>query len=163
MLAKQDPIYDVFISTPMAAWNDNVAYKRHREEILNIRDHLKRECKFKKIFYAGDEISDVEDFDAKDISAKDDFEALQASKYLFFIYPEKLASGALVEVGAAIAHGIPSLFLVPDRKTLPFILEQADEALNFIKIYEVSGINQIVNLIKRHGCSLFPANNPTSG
>ena len=153
---KQTAIYDVFISTPMAGWNDKTKYRQQRTEILNIVAALHSECKFRHIFYAGSEIDDPEKFEAKDISAKEDFDALLVSKYLLFVYPEKIASGALVEVGAAIAAGIPCLLFVPNRKTLPFMLEQADQVFHKIKIYEVSDNQQIVQYLKQHGSSIFP-------
>jgi len=148
--------YDVFISTPMAAWTDNKIYQKQRNDILSIRDTLKSVCKFNKVFYAGSEITNAEFFDSKDTSARDDFDALRCSKQLLCIYPEKLASGTLVEVGAAIALNIPTLILVPSRKTLPYILEQADAAFDFVKIYEVTGSIEIIQLITASGPSLFP-------
>ena len=152
------PIYDVFISTPMAAYDDDEKYQRQRLEILRIRDALKDHCKIKKVFYAGVDIAKKNDFEASDISAKDDFEAINSSKLLIFVYPEKLASGALVEVGAAIALRVPCLFLVPDRETLPFMLKQADQAFDYIKVYTVKNTEEILNLIKHHGSTIFPKN-----
>jgi len=153
---KPSPKYDVFISTPMAAWGNAEKYEAQRNEIINIRNALKSECKFKRIFYAGDEIDSMDNFEAKDISAKEDIDAIKVSKYFLLIYPESLPSGALVEAGTAIAEGISCLFFVPDRKTLPFMLEQADQAFDNIKIYEVTGSDQIIGYLEQHGNSIFP-------
>lgn len=63
------------------------------------------------MFYAGVDIGSVNDFEVANISARDDFQALANSKYFILLYPRPLPSSVLVEVGAAIAFGMPSVFL----------------------------------------------------
>lgn len=130
-------------------------YKAHREEVLKIRDALKKECKFKRVFYAGVDIGSVAEFEIANISARDDFQALANSRYLVFVYPKPMPSSALIEVGAAIAFGIPSVFFVPNRKLLPFILREADTGFEKVRVHEVSDTNQIVGYIRNHGKDLF--------
>lgn len=155
IMQGQQKIFDVFISAPMAAWESDTEYKAHRMEVLKIRDALKRECKFKRIFYAGTDIGSVTEFEVANISARDDFQALANSRYLVLLYPKPMPSSALIEVGAAIAFGIPSVCFVPERKLLPFILREADTGLDKVRIHEVSDTNQIVGYISRHGKDIF--------
>jgi hypothetical protein len=155
ILQKQQKIYDAFISAPMAAWESDEEYKAHRNEVLKLRDTLRKECKFKRVFYAGLDIGSVDDFEVANISARDDFQALANSKYFILLYPKPLPTSALVEVGAAIAFGMPSVYFVPDRKMLPFILREAESGFENVRIREVSGNEQILGHIRNHGIELF--------
>lgn len=146
--------FDIFISAPMAAWNSDEEYQTHRSFVLNLRDALVAHCKFKHIFYAGTDISKAE-WEPNDISAKEDFSALYHSKYVILLYPKQLASSALVEIGAAIANGTSCIFFVSSRNVLPFILKNADNAFDNIKIYEVEHQEDILRHIHEQGVGLF--------
>lgn len=69
-------VHDLFVSSPMAAFGQDSSFKNERAHILDLITYLKKELRFKTIFYAGAEINSIDDFDAGDLSAKDDMDAL---------------------------------------------------------------------------------------
>jgi|GEM_PF-1818200 len=148
--------HDVFISSPMAGFEDDMKYRQDRQNVLRILDSLRKECKFTSLVYAGRDVRSMEDFDAADLSVKDDFLALEESKYFVLLYPEKMLSSVLFEAGAALALRKPSLYFVRDRDDLPFLMKQAEMAFPVVKIYEYSSADDIVKLIEKHGEKLFP-------
>lgn len=147
--------HDVFLSSPMAAYDNDAEYKRDRENALAIINTLKQECRFDSVIYAGNEIKSISDFEAADISVNKDFQALLESRYFVLLYPKKLASSVLVEAGWAIALGKVSLYFVRDRDDLPFLLKQAEQAFSSVKIYDNCTAESIIHLLKTHRRDLF--------
>lgn len=155
--------HDVFISSPMAAIQDDEKYKENRKNVLKLVEVFRKECKFKSVYFAGHEIESMKDFEAPNISAGDDIQELRASKYFVLHYPEKIVSSVLFEAGVALELGIPSLYFVKDRDHLPFLMRQAEMAFSNVKIYEFNTADDIVALFKKNGERLFsfhPENEP---
>jgi hypothetical protein len=143
--------HDVFISSPMAAMQDDEKYKDNRKDVLKLVEVFHKECKFKSVYFAGHDIESMKDFEAPNISAGDDIQELRASKYFVLHYPEKIVSSVLFEAGVALELGIPSLYFVKDRSHLPFLMRQAEMAFPNVKIYEFKTADDIVALFKKHG------------
>lgn len=151
--------YDVFISTPMAAWSEPEEYAKNREEILELREQIKQHCKYRNIFYAGVGIPSAEHFEPAGISVRDDFNAIKNSKMLILLYPEALATGALVEIGAALALGKQCVIFTSSRSTLPYILRYADGAFDNVTLHEYCDVKKIIVLLEQYGCALFSTKN----
>jgi hypothetical protein len=95
------------------------------------------------------------DFEAADISAKGDVSAILESKYFLLLYPEKLASSVLFEAGIALRGCLTSIYFVPDRSYLPFLMAQASQAFANVRTYEGSVPDTLVTLLTKHGKSFF--------
>jgi hypothetical protein len=147
--------YDVFLSSPMAAFESQEEYKKDRENILKIIGTLQEQCHFESVFYAGTKIQSINDFDVEDLSVSQDVKALRESRYFVLLYPKKIVSSVLVEAGFALAMGKTSIYFVKTRDDLPFLLRHAEQAVSFIKIYEDCDTEQIVKLITKHRSDLF--------
>lgn len=145
---------DVFLSSPMAAYADDTEYQKDREHVLQISKVLRSACGY-ETFYAGRPIYSISDFELEDLSIKQDFEALKASKYFVLLYPKKIASSVLVEAGWALAWGKPSIYFVTNRSDLPFLLQYAEQAFPCVRIYDHSTTESIIKLIEHHRTQLF--------
>lgn len=154
-LVQPDMKYDVFVSSPMASLADDKQYKKDREKVLSVMKALQTECKFNSCIYAGRNIESIEKFEQPDDSLRDDFRNLRESKYFVLLYPEKLASSVLLEAGWALAFGKPSVYFVPKREVLPFLLRQAGHTFNNIKIYECEKVDDILKIISQKREKLF--------
>jgi hypothetical protein len=148
--------HDVFLSSPMAAFEDNDRYIKEREFTNCVIECFKNECGFSSIFYAGKEINNIEDFELEEFSIERDLDACRESKYFALIWPEKLASSVLVEAGWAIALNKPSVYFVKNRKELPFLLRTIDQACKNVRICDYQCLEGILKKIKSHKESLFP-------
>lgn len=150
--------YDVFLASPMAALKTDNDYQQYRNGALAIEKALQKHCGFTSVFYAGRNIPSKAAFEAAGDSLSEDFEALQSSRHFLLIYPEQKASSVIYEAGMALAMGKPSVYVTNHRRDLPFLLQQAPQAFDQVrvKIYDgCPGVNEIVNLIKNNGRSLF--------
>lgn len=147
--------YDVFLSSPMAAFTNDEEYKDDRKDTLRIVETLQDKCKFDSVFYAGRHIDSIDSFDAEDISIQNDYEALSKSRYFVMLYPKKIVSSVLVEAGWALALRKPSIYFVRNRDDLPFLLKEAAMAYPRVKVYEENGIDDIVKLIELNGEEIF--------
>lgn len=119
--------YALFIAAPMSALQPT-DYVGGREGVLAVIDELTRVHGFAGVYFAGAAISQATEFTAEDEALRRDITALRHSRLFVLLYPRKLVTSALVEVGFALALGLPCLLLVNDKADLPYLLNQAEEA-----------------------------------
>ena len=117
--------YDVFLSAPMAALNDNAAYQKSRAETLKVFNALHADCGF-KVYWAMENIESIDQFDSRDAAVLEDLTALDKSATFVLLYPEKLATSALFEAGYALALGRRSHFFVRETKQLPYLMQKLE-------------------------------------
>jgi hypothetical protein len=150
--------YDVFLSSPMAGHDNETEYKRSREQAITFAASLRAKCHFTSIYYAGNDIANMEDFEAADISAEDVLDAVRQSKFFILIYQSKIVSSTLLETGCALALRKPSVYFVRSRDDLPFLMRKAEQAFpNIVKIYECEDMAAILKLLEKHADRLFPS------
>jgi hypothetical protein len=142
----------------MAGCSTEEDYQMRRADGLKVIESLRTACGLKNVFYAARYIETLKDFDAADLSILDDLQAIEESRYFVMIYTSKMLSSCLVEAGCAVALRKPSLYFVRDKKHLPFLLENAGQALNLVKIQEHDDVNGITKLMSKHQLKLFPSN-----
>lgn len=147
--------HDVFLASPMAAFPDDENYRKNREDVMKLVDAFRTACQFKSVVFAGKEIESIKGFEAPDISAADDIQALRESRLFVLYYTEKIVSSVLFEAGVALALHKPSLYFVRDRDHLPFLMRQAEQAFDGVRIYECRSADEIIALIEKHREKLF--------
>lgn len=156
--AHGKPRYDVFISTPMFAFNNETRYRDHRSMILELIRSLREECQF-ECYYAGERRSGYGDFEVGDVALSNDLRALRDSKFYLLVIPEVTATSALVEAGAALILRKPSTYLVQRSGRLPFALQHAansgERDLPRIKVYDYSDLADLQRLIRINKKELF--------
>ena len=151
--AKKDNSWDVFLAAPMAALS-NEEFKSVNAKIIDIKEALQVECNFKKVFYAGENMSGQEDFESADISIETDIDIIKDSKYFVLIYPEKIVSSVIFEAGIALALGKPS-FYFGNPDAFPFLMREANNKFSFVKIHAANNLDEIMRCIKKNGNELF--------
>lgn len=129
-----DHDYDVFLSTPMAAFHTDTDYRKGRAEFKKVFDALKNTCGL-TVYWASEKITCFADFDTVGVSALDDLEALKKSRRFVLLYPEKLPSSALFEAGYALARNCESHYFVQRQKDLPFLMQALTDADNRAHIH----------------------------
>lgn len=126
--------YDVFLSTPMAAFSTDAEYRSARAEFKKVFDALKQGCGL-SVYWAAENIEKVSDFDTLDVSVLDDLKALQDSGRFVLIYPQKIATSALFEAGYALALNRFSHYFVRDRDDLPFLMRELGGSNSSVRIH----------------------------
>jgi len=144
----------VFIGAPMASLSDD-DYKILRQHILEIENSIKTYCGFNDITYSGFKIEESSQFEGEEKAIKKNFKYLKESEFFIFIYPDKIASSVLVEMGYAIALSKKTIIFTRSKTSLPFMLREVDKAINSFKIYTYSDYSDITRIIALNGSDLF--------
>jgi hypothetical protein len=114
--------YDLFVAAPMAGLASRAQFVRSRETILAMIQGIVGATGARRVYYAGTTIGDAAPFTEGEDALDQDLGALRRSKALLLIYPEKIATGALVELGFALALRRPVAILVRSHDDLPYFL-----------------------------------------
>lgn len=128
--------YDLFVSAPMAAFDAATEYEAFRSAILDCIRGIKNSCAFSDVFYAGQEIGSFKEFESEDLSVIQVYSALKNSSNFLLIYPKKLPTSALIELGWAMVMNKPIIIFSKGRDELPFLMKNADSVYKNIAIYE---------------------------
>ena len=127
--------HDVFLSTPMAAYKSDAEYVPARAEFKKVFDALKESCGL-RVYWAGEKVETMADFDSKDVSVLDDLKALDRSRSFVLLYPKRLATSSLFEAGYALALKRMSHYFVPKRELLPFLMRELAGPSAYVRIHE---------------------------
>lgn len=119
--------YDAFVAAPMSALPGE-SYAAGRADVLHILERLSAAHGFGPVYFAGTGITGPEGFTGEAAALRQDLEALRAARLFVLVYPERIVTSALVEVGYALALRLPCLLLVRDPADLPYLLNQAASA-----------------------------------
>lgn len=150
--------YDVFLSAPMAAFATDAAYVEARADVLKVFNALRDDCGM-RVYWAGERIAHVEDFDTIDVSVIDDLRALEGSRYFVLLYPSRLATSALFEAGYALALKRVSHYFVRERNDLPFLLRELPGAVSGVRIHtgqDWKDWDDLARKLKRNKDAWFP-------
>lgn len=145
---KKDEIelqYHVFISYPMKAISDIRTRRRLGAIIDTVNVCLRNNYPHYTIFASqDDELKGNE----KLIHLTDDFEALKKSKEYILIYPKKLASSVLLELGCALCMEKMITIFVKCEEDLPYLVKKRlEEQDPSIKVEVFSSENELQHLL----------------
>lgn len=142
--------YDAFIAAPMAGFTDAAReYQKSRADVLRLIRVLKVNARARDVFYAGEFLPSLKSFETADLSLEQDLMALRRSACLILIYPARVVTSALVEVGVAMALKKPILIHVLEGVELPFLLRQEEAATAThgpIHIYRYANFSDILQI-----------------
>jgi len=151
--AKKSYTWDVFLAAPLAALSDE-SFELSLSKMKEIKTILEEECDFKRVFFAGTNMKTKLDFETADVSVEADVNALKESQNFILIYPDKIVSSVLFEAGIALALGKPS-FYFGETDNFPFLMKQANQKFNFVKIQDVDSLDKIISILRKNKKQLF--------
>ena len=146
--------HDIFLSAAMASLDDQASYDQLRTWLLSIKNQL-NDLGYRKAFYAAQDLADKNQFDDPGLAAKEDIRAIDDSEHFMFVYPSKVATSAIMELGYALAKGKRIWILVRNRKDLPYLLRGLDAAYNNVKITVYDNEQHFANLLKHSHREIF--------
>lgn len=150
---RKNYTWDVFLAAPMAAMAD-ADFERDLQKIKDIKAALETKCGFSRVFFAGTNMKTKADFETSDLSIGKDLDALKESQIFILIYPEKIVSSVLVEVGIALALGKQSYYF-GKTDDFPFLMQQANNQFDYVKIYNGKSYDEIYRIIDKNANELF--------
>jgi len=115
--------YDLFVAAPMTGLTRRDDYAEVRCQTLWLIGHLKSSLpEVRSVYYAGEGVRDEAHLALPDDAMSLDLAALKAARVFLLHYPRAVVSGALVELGYAMALRKPVVIVAREIKDLPFFL-----------------------------------------
>lgn len=145
----------IYVSTPMASIDDE-EYKKLRNYLFNVKEILSA-MGFSDIICPILEKDTKLAFDGKTKAIKDNFSNLKQVESILVIYPKKLPSSALVEIGYGIA--LTKRMVIFYQEGLPYILEEAGENIHHVKSFKYSSFSEIGQILSSNGMDIFEDDN----
>lgn len=113
----------LFISAPIAGFDNEIEYANFRNKLIQIIYQI-QDCRvIKELYSALTSISSKSEYDSPQKSASEDLGALDNSTHFILFYPKRVPSGALIELGYALAQGKKILIIVNDVCDLPYMVQ----------------------------------------
>lgn len=140
----------VFIGVPMASLEPS-QYPGIKQLGLDVKTSLLSHTPASEVYCPCEEIEHVGEFEGYQKAIHVDFQKLKESEHYVFIYPKKIASSILIEVGYAIALSKSTKIFAKSEDDLPFMLKRADKALPNFRIYYYQDEAEILETIEKEG------------
>lgn len=144
----------VFIGAPMASLKED-EYIALREHILPIKEAIEKSCGIRNVHYPGTQISDSSVYDGEEKAILENYKVMKESEFLLFIYPEKITSSVLTEIGYGIALSKKIIIFTHSRNALPYMLRESDKVISNLKIYTYERYGDIIHKIETNGPAFF--------
>jgi hypothetical protein len=143
---------NLFVSAPMSTVSPK-EYASFREQIMDLIALLRELLKNPDIYYSGQAIRSHGQFDTPAHSFQQDTEALDRCTVFTLVYPGKTVTSALVELGYALKMKVPIVIITSDRKDLPYMVRELDQAIRNAIIIEY-GNNNMIQHVKNNNFKL---------
>jgi len=141
----------IYISAPMASI-DNDEYVKLRTYLLSLNDIL-RNIGFKDVICPHYSIENSGVFDGGTKAVKDNFPSMKQVDSMIIIYPNKIPSSVLVEIGYGIA--LCKRLVIFYKEGLPYMLEEIGGTIQNIKTFKFEKFSDITKKIQTNGMHLF--------
>ena len=136
--AREDDL-NIFIAAPMSGFDNDADFQAAKADIAQLSETLRSMRKVGQVYFAGENVQSTAHFTPNNNALISDISMLARCQRFFFIYPKKVLTSALVEVGFALGRGIRSHFFVKDREDLPYLLRDCHEVCkSFDEIPEIA-------------------------
>ena len=112
--------WDVYLAVPMDSLGERYAGQRPR--VLQLLETLREFPECSRVYYAGESLPTPDDYDDEAIALRDCMAHLRRTKFFLMIYPDKLASSVILEVGIALVLRIPGVIFYREWRDLPYLL-----------------------------------------
>ena len=135
----------IFIATPIAGFSDEKVYNNFRIKIKALTRKLDKNF---SIISEILNISNVASYDSPSQSAAKDFQNIESSSIFVLIYPQRMPTSALVELGYALALKKRILIITTEQGILPYMLKELDKVYSNVQIsYFPNGWDDVDDII----------------
>lgn len=138
----------------MASLSDS-QYINFRNEMLKVKAALSNIKEIKSIYYPGENNNDPKSYEGNLKAIDDNLKIIKQSEFMIFVYPRKLPTSMLLEIGYGIALSKRIIIYTPNRDILPFLLKDADGIIKNITIHTYSDYDNLIDSIISNGLAIF--------
>lgn len=141
----------IYVSIPMASISET-DYKELRNHAMELKKTL-RKIGFNNVICPILWKKDPATFDGKTKAIKDTFTHIKNSSCILAIYPKKVPSSVLVELGYGIA--LRKGVAIFHKAQLPYLLEKSGEAIPHVYTLQYNDFPEINKIILSNGRDIF--------
>lgn len=146
-------INNIFIATPIAGFLNKNDYKMYKKLIEEIVVEINCTNIFGNVYCEITNLDDIADYDSPAASAAKDFNNVLNSEYFILLYPQRVVSSALIELGYALAKGKKILIISSDKNALPYMALELDKIYHNVTIkYSKFTFHNLFDYIKTFCC-----------
>lgn len=149
--------WNAFFSVPMRSVESAESFESYREGVKSVLASIEKVFG-KDTYFGGRDMLDGRDSIPDPIAAFENTGALLRSQRFIMVYPERVASTCLIEIGVAVAQGLPCLLFVKRDADLPSGLRGLEQSYRNLKTYHYKDWAEIIRLMDRFGARLFFGN-----
>ncbi len=142
---------DIFIAAPFSSLDEKERLSL-KTGIDGINDTIKKKLGLSKIYSAMWGTGNEKDFwDPNAIKDARVLYQIKSCRFFILIFPERVQSSSLVEIGYALSFKKPTIVFYRDLHDLPNIIRQSDsvDCISFIKKIRFSQYNDIASMIQK--------------
>lgn len=149
----------IYISVPMSTISTTEKYEELHQFVINLKKVLVKDEPgvttplFREVFCPAVDKETQEDFDGASTAIKQNFTKMKQVDCMLVIYPEKLPSSLLVEVGYAIA--LCKRIVIFHHEELPYMLKDAGNEMRHVKVKYFNSYDDIMREIISNGRDMF--------
>lgn len=147
-------VYDIFISFPIAGIEDKKIRKEMNDFANLLEDELKK-IGYRRIFNASLHFSHNHEHQPPKIACETDFGALDKSKNFLLLYPERIATSALIELGYALGGQKKITMCSNNIHTLPFLARGLNEAYRNVSFLRYEDNQHLIDMLTENHKSYF--------
>lgn len=141
----------------MASLDDEDQYQIVKGAVNKIKTALVTYCRIpsKKIYAPALLIDSSERFDGNEKAVAENFVVMKHIEYYVCLYDKEVSTSMIAEIGYCIALQKNIIIFQKEGVYLPYILQDSDKALPFVKIYHYKKIDDIMEIFKKNEKSVL--------
>jgi hypothetical protein len=131
----------LFVSVPISSFSEPKAALTFEQITLRLLHGLRSRLNKWQIYCAAEAVNKRGGYESPAKATQDDLAALSRATHFLLLYPAKVPTSALIELGFAIARGLPIVTVTNSRSTLPFMAQGLDSFHRSFSIIESDMFN----------------------
>lgn len=142
----------LYLACPMASLDDEDQYKSIRDTVQRIKAELVANCKIpaQKIYAPALVIESQDRFDGSEKAIAENFAIMKRAEFYVCLYEKSVATSMIAEIGYCIALKKNIVIFQKAGVKLPYILQDSNNALPFVKIYKYKTADEIIDILKKN-------------
>lgn len=129
----------IFLAAPISGFVDDGEYQEYREKILELIFFLRKHSF--EVYSEVECVSGKNDYDSPEQSAREDFKRISDSDIFLLLYPKKVQTSALIELGYACAKE-KVIVIVSSKSILPYLALGLASACTNVSIVETLDLDK---------------------
>jgi len=145
-----EPGNGIFIATPISS--NEKAFFEIRDQLVELKKELSEQLKV-PVFFAGEQYEEEIGHHSAYMNAEIDFDNLRRSEYFIMIYPQKVPSSALIELGIALSEMKKCRIYYRNFDDLPLLIRKLNREHVILDQYQ--SIFQLRHFLEKYADDVF--------